>query len=66
MIQRRGLHNCFEFGEQFWLLLFQIPRHRLVCEQLREIALRQHQIEHILPVGLLDQFVLALQVVAAE
>ena len=30
MIQRCSLHNRLEFSEQFWLLLFQIPRHRLV------------------------------------
>ena len=23
-IQRRSLHNRFEFSEQFWLLLFQV------------------------------------------
>ena len=62
MIQRRGLHNCFEFSEQFWLLLFQVAYHWLVCEQFRELALRQHQIEHVLTVGLFNQFVLALQV----
>ena len=44
------------------MLLFQIPRYRLVREQFREIPLRQHQIEHVLTVGLLDQLVLPLQV----
>ena len=37
MIQRRGLHNRFEFSEQFWLLLFQVAYYRLVREQFREI-----------------------------
>jgi len=42
------------------LVLPKIPGHQLVGQQLLQIALRQHEIEDILPVALLHQLVLPL------
>ena len=46
MIQRSGLHNRFEFSEQFWLLLFQVAYCRFVREQFAKGALTLHRLQN--------------------
>lgn len=60
LIQRSCLDDNLELLQHLGAVLFDVANHLLVIEQLDQKTLGQHQVEHVLTIGLLDQLELPL------
>jgi hypothetical protein len=62
LIQRNRVDDKLKFCEEVFLLSFQVLMHRFVFKRSGEISLCKHKIQYVLPICLLNELILSLQV----